>query len=62
MMLDDNPNMRPTTLGMKARPPLSNCATSDKSLFDDSKWHFELPQIKRNPSGISHSLEDKCAT
>ncbi|KAK0094417.1 hypothetical protein PV326_010938 [Microctonus aethiopoides] len=62
LMLDDNPNMRPTTLGMKARPPLSNCATSDKSIVDDSKWHFELPQIKRNPSSISQLLEDKSAT
>ncbi|KAK0161627.1 hypothetical protein PV327_010080 [Microctonus hyperodae] len=62
MMLDDDPNMRPTTFGMKARPPLSNCATSDKSTLDDSKWHFELPQIKRNPSIINNSLENKSAT
>ncbi|XP_034948141.1 eukaryotic translation initiation factor 2-alpha kinase-like isoform X2 [Chelonus insularis] len=44
MMLDENPERRPTTIGIKARPPLSNCQS------DDDKWHFVMPQMSRHSS------------
>ena len=64
MMLDENPNKRPTTLGIKARPPLSNLKTANElGVNEDTKWHFELPQISRhssvsNSNGSSESWEN----
>ncbi|XP_031826001.1 eukaryotic translation initiation factor 2-alpha kinase isoform X2 [Nomia melanderi] len=60
MMLDENPNNRPTTLGIKARPPLLNYEIANGLAIDeDKKWHFELPQITRHSSvtGSSSSSE-----
>ncbi|KOC63214.1 Eukaryotic translation initiation factor 2-alpha kinase 3 [Habropoda laboriosa] len=56
MMLDENPNNRPTTLGIKARPPLLNYETANGLAANtDTKWHFELPQLFRNSSVITSS-------
>ncbi|XP_012284008.1 eukaryotic translation initiation factor 2-alpha kinase [Orussus abietinus] len=56
MMLDENPCMRPTTLGIKARPPLCNTGvTGGLGTVDGSRWHFELPQTTRHPSVTSSS-------
>lgn len=53
MMLDENPNKRPTTLGIKAKPPLQNYEVVDFNIDKDSKWHFELPQLSRHSSVTS---------
>ncbi|XP_011057621.1 PREDICTED: eukaryotic translation initiation factor 2-alpha kinase isoform X1 [Acromyrmex echinatior] len=50
MMLDEDPMKRPTTLGIKARPPLQNYEVVDFNTDKDSKWHFELPQLTRHSS------------
>jgi translation initiation factor 2-alpha kinase 3 len=55
MMLDQDPAKRPTTLGIKARPPLQNYEIADGFNIDkDSKWHFELPQMTRQFSVTSN--------
>lgn len=58
MMLDENPNKRPTTLGIKAKPPLLNNITNGFDTNEDARWHFELPQITRHSSVISNSSSD----
>lgn len=56
MMLDENPEKRPTTLGIKARPPLLNYETVNGcNIKESSKWHFELPQLTRHSSVTSSS-------
>ncbi|XP_054012153.1 eukaryotic translation initiation factor 2-alpha kinase [Hylaeus anthracinus] len=56
MMLDENPNNRPTTLGIKARPPLKNYEIANGfCINEDSKWHFELPQLTRHSSVTNSS-------
>ncbi|XP_076248743.1 eukaryotic translation initiation factor 2-alpha kinase isoform X2 [Calliopsis andreniformis] len=56
MMLDENPSNRPTTLGIKARPPLLNYEIANGLCMDeDVKWHFELPQLTRHSSVTSSS-------
>ncbi|XP_043277335.1 eukaryotic translation initiation factor 2-alpha kinase isoform X2 [Venturia canescens] len=55
MMLDENPMNRPTTLGIKARRPLSNENDIDNGTGDVNKWHFELPQISRHSSVTNSS-------
>lgn len=46
-MLSPKPNVRPTTFGIRARPPLKD----DNSILDptlaDSNCHFELHNRKR---------------
>lgn len=54
MMLDKDPAKRPTTLGIKARPPLQSYEIAGFNM-EDSKWHFELPQLIRNFSVTSSS-------
>ena len=59
MMLDENPARRPTTLGIKARPPfLKNEFPNGLNTSDDSKWHFELPQLSRHSSITNSSGSD----
>jgi len=53
MMLDEDPANRPTTLGIKAKPPLKNYEKVIFNIDTDSKWHFELPQLSRHSSVIS---------
>lgn len=55
MMLDENPKKRPTTLGIKARPPLANLETDGGLDVDKERWHFDLPQISRHSSVTSSS-------
>lgn len=56
MMLDENPNNRPTTFGIKARPPLLKQGTvNGLNACEDTRWHFELPQISRHSSVTSNS-------
>ncbi|XP_011506315.1 PREDICTED: eukaryotic translation initiation factor 2-alpha kinase [Ceratosolen solmsi marchali] len=51
MMLDDDPKKRPTTLGIKARPPfVKNEIPISLKISENSKWHFELPHVRRNSS------------
>lgn len=58
-MLDENPEKRPTTLGIKARPPfLKNEISDSLNLNENSKWHFELPQISRHSSITNSSGSD----
>lgn len=57
-MLDENPNKRPTTLGIKAKPPLLNYEMANGlSINENIKWHFELPQLTRISSVISNNNE-----
>lgn len=47
MLLDENPNKRPTTLGIKAKPPLLNYEIANgRGINENTKWHFELPDRK----------------
>ncbi|XP_046487406.1 eukaryotic translation initiation factor 2-alpha kinase isoform X3 [Neodiprion pinetum] len=55
MMLDENPKKRPTTLGIKARPPLANVQTAGSLDVDQERWHFDLPQKSRHSSVTSSS-------
>ena len=58
MMLDENPEKRPTTLGIKARPPfLKNEIPNSLNIDENSKWHFELPQLSRHSSVTNSSGE-----
>ncbi|XP_029032287.1 eukaryotic translation initiation factor 2-alpha kinase isoform X1 [Osmia bicornis bicornis] len=59
MMLDENPNKRPTTFGIKAKAPLLNDEIANGfGTSEDTKWHFELPQLTRHSSVISSSSND----
>lgn len=50
-MLDERPEKRPTTLGIKAKPPLLNYEKEHGySINESSKWHFEMPQMIRHSS------------
>ncbi|KAL0120953.1 hypothetical protein PUN28_008578 [Cardiocondyla obscurior] len=55
MMLDEDPIKRPTTLGIKAKPPLQNYEKVSFNVDTDSKWHFELPQLSRHSSVTNSS-------
>ncbi|XP_046598910.1 eukaryotic translation initiation factor 2-alpha kinase isoform X2 [Neodiprion lecontei] len=55
MMLDENPKKRPTTLGIKARPPLANVQTAGSLDVDQECWHFDLPPKSRHSSVTSSS-------
>ena len=58
-MLDENPSKRPTTLGIKARPPLLNYEIANGlNMDEDTKWHFELPLLTRHSSVISNSSSE----
>lgn len=59
MMLDENPNKRPTTLGIKAKPPLLNYEIANGlGMNENTKWHFDLPQLTRHSSVISNSSSE----
>ena len=45
------PEERPTTFGIKARPPLLQKDEEQVSI----EWHFELPMIRRRDSNHHHS-------
>lgn len=42
-MLSQMPNERPTTIGIRSRPPLNQTDIIAQS----SQWHFELPPRRR---------------
>lgn len=42
LMLSPQPKERPTTMGIRARPPLGHIHSTDL------QWHFELPPIREN--------------
>lgn len=43
-MLSENPAKRPTTFGIRARPPLKH------EMAQNDEWHFELPPRPRRES------------
>ena len=49
-MLSHSPENRPTTFGIRARPPFLK---DNASANEDSKWHYELPPLKRELSKTS---------
>jgi len=49
-MLSPKPNSRPTTFGIRARPPLNSIDTNIDSTSSDTSCHFELNNRKRLPS------------
>ncbi|KAL2742325.1 eukaryotic translation initiation factor 2-alpha kinase isoform X1 [Vespula maculifrons] len=56
IMLDERPEKRPTTLGIKARPPLLYYGKENGfKTNESSKWHFELPQFAKYSSVTSSS-------
>ncbi|XP_024870480.1 eukaryotic translation initiation factor 2-alpha kinase [Temnothorax curvispinosus] len=59
MMLDEDPINRPTTLGIKAKPPLQNYEKVSLNIDPDSKWHFELPQLTRHSSVTSSNSSNE---
>lgn len=59
LMLSHNPDERPTTIGIRARPPLRQ-VQSDSSLDTRTAEHFELPFHRRN-SSISKSNSVSCS-
>ncbi|XP_011867892.1 PREDICTED: eukaryotic translation initiation factor 2-alpha kinase-like [Vollenhovia emeryi] len=58
MMLDENPAQRPTTIGVKAKPPLQNYEKVSFHVNTDL-WHFELPQLSRHSSVTSSSSSNE---
>lgn len=62
MMLDHRPEKRPTTFGIRARPPLRN-RQSDEILSDLSEeYHFELPARQRSASSSMHKLSSSSSS
>ncbi|KAI4487625.1 hypothetical protein M0802_011981 [Mischocyttarus mexicanus] len=56
IMLDEKPEKRPTAIGIKARPPLFYYRKENGlGINEDSKWHFELPQLVRYSSVTNSS-------
>lgn len=55
-MLSQSPQSRPTTIGIRARPPLGFAGGSPPNA-SDTEWHFELPPRRRDShiSGVSQS-------
>lgn len=48
-MLSHSPEKRPTTYGIRARPPLNQYTTVNVN----DQWHFELPPLRRDSSKTS---------
>lgn len=46
-MLSPKPNLRPTTFGIRARPPLNTIDINVDSTSSDPNNHFELNNRKR---------------
>ncbi|XP_035719157.1 eukaryotic translation initiation factor 2-alpha kinase-like [Vespa mandarinia] len=60
IMLDERPEKRPTTLGIKARPPLSHYGKKNGfRINESSEWHFELPQLARYSSVTNGSSNNE---
>jgi len=50
LMLSHCPEKRPTTYGIRARPPLNQYT---KNVNVDDQWHFDLPPLRRELSKTS---------
>lgn len=50
LMLSHRPEKRPTTYGIRARPPLNQ---HTKNLNEDDQWHFDLPPLRRDSNKTS---------
>ncbi|KAK9509499.1 hypothetical protein O3M35_006804 [Rhynocoris fuscipes] len=51
MMLSENPKLRPTTIGIRSRPPLRRFQSeSGDHVLNSDQWHFQLPQRHRDSS------------
>jgi len=50
LMLSHCPEKRPTTYGIRARPPLNQYT---KNVNVDDQWHFDLPPLRRDSSKTS---------
>ncbi|XP_039282758.1 eukaryotic translation initiation factor 2-alpha kinase [Nilaparvata lugens] len=53
LMLSHRPEERPTTYGIRAKPPLQKTPTID----DDVTWHFDLPLRRKTSSCNSNSFD-----
>lgn len=53
MMLSGNPQDRPTTYGIRARPPFSETT--------DQMYHFELPPRRRDSQSFGSSLSSSAS-
>lgn len=51
-MLSKNPDKRPTTYGIRARPPFNETT--------DQNHHFELPPRRRDSQSFSSSNSSSC--
>lgn len=56
-MLSPNPKLRPTTFGIRARPPLSTTDSNLDPTLADNNCHFELHNKKRQ---FSNNLSTQC--
>lgn len=56
LMLSERPDERPTTIGIRARPPLG-VGGSGSSSSSSTEWHFTLPPRRRDShiSGVSQN-------
>ncbi|XP_012530974.1 eukaryotic translation initiation factor 2-alpha kinase [Monomorium pharaonis] len=55
MMLDEDPIKRPTTLDIKAKPPLQNYEIINFNADSDLNWHSDSSQLTRHSSTDSNS-------
>lgn len=57
LMLSHSPDERPTTIGIRARPPLGPAPTPDgAALAANAQWHFALPPRRRDSDHSRQSL------
>ncbi|XP_026280296.1 eukaryotic translation initiation factor 2-alpha kinase [Frankliniella occidentalis] len=61
MMLDHRPEKRPTTFGIRARPPLRNRQTEEILSDLSEENHFELPTRQRSSTSI-HKLSSSSSS
>ncbi|KAK3909732.1 Eukaryotic translation initiation factor 2-alpha kinase [Frankliniella fusca] len=61
MMLDHRPEKRPTTFGIRARPPLRNRQAEEILSALSEEYHFELPARQRSSTSI-HKLSSSSSS
>ncbi|RZF38282.1 hypothetical protein LSTR_LSTR009005 [Laodelphax striatellus] len=54
LMLSHRPEERPTTYGIRAKPPLQK---APPTIDDDVTWHFDLPLRRKTSSNNSNSFD-----
>jgi translation initiation factor 2-alpha kinase 3 len=57
LMLAKKPEERPTTYGIRARPPLLRINKDEDQV--SSEWHFELPTRRRDSHRSNTNLSAK---